>query len=159
MKFTRNGSVSVQIQWTKQKETISQTEEPEPFDEDGLFDKEGNVSLLTRKNRQTKEYYLLDLQSRVFDREEQLFRIAGQEGTLKRSISNTGCGMSQEAVGKLFQMFGQVSKDVSQRNSGTGLGLFITKGLCERINGEIKVYSKSGEGTVFVMDIPLKCRK
>jgi len=59
--------------------------------------------------------------------------------------------MKKEAIEKLFQKFSQVSENISQRQIGTGLGLFITKEICHAMKGEIRAYSKFGTGTTFVV--------
>ncbi len=50
--------------------------------------------------------------------------------------------------------FSQVSENISQRQIGTGLGLFITREICLAMNGEIRAYSRSGTGSTFVVCIP-----
>ena len=77
-------------------------------------------------------------------REEELFSYRKQDGTLKISVSDTGCGMSQESMNKLFKMFGQVHEDASKRKIGTGLGLFITKELCVKMKGKINMDGEIG---------------
>jgi CheY-like chemotaxis protein len=61
--------------------------------------------------------------------------------------------MSKEETQKLFQKFTQVSSDASKRKLGTGLGLFITKQLCQRMSGDIKVFSKRDKGSSFIFCI------
>jgi len=73
---------------------------------------------------------------------------------LKIIVSDTGCGIHKEDVEKLFQKFTQVSKDKAKRKLGTGLGLFITKELCNRMDGEVKVFSKKNKGSSFICCIP-----
>jgi CheY-like chemotaxis protein len=73
---------------------------------------------------------------------------------LKFVISDTGCGISAEAQGKLFQKFSQVNEDPSKRKLGTGLGLYITRALCQKMNGDVRVYSQLGKGSTFIFCIP-----
>ena len=75
------------------------------------------------------------------------------EGYLKVEVVDTGCGMKKEDTDKLFQKFSQVSLDASQRQIGTGLGLWISKTLAELMDGGIRVYSKPNVGTTFVFVI------
>lgn len=77
------------------------------------------------------------------------------KGILKVTVTDTGCGISKDNLNKLFQQFSQVSLDPSQRKLGTGLGLFITKELCERMGGDIKVFSKEGTGSCFSFCLPM----
>ena len=72
-----------------------------------------------------------------------------EKGFLKIEIYDTGCGMKEEELTKLFKKFSQTHAENSQRQIGSGLGLWITKTLCELMNGGIRVYSKPGMGTCF----------
>ena len=70
------------------------------------------------------------------------------KGYLKFEISDTGCGIAPENISKLFNMFSQV--EGSQMNldaGGTGLGLWICRQLCQKMGGDIKLYSNPNEGT------------
>jgi|GEM_PF-1678559 len=72
------------------------------------------------------------------------------------SVSDTGIGMSDMETGKLFKSFTQVDGSISRRFGGTGLGLAISKSLVELMGGTISVDSKSGEGSIFKVDIPVR---
>ncbi|MCP3673248.1 MAG: response regulator [Gammaproteobacteria bacterium] len=69
--------------------------------------------------------------------------------TIRTTITDTGIGMTDEQVSKLFQPFSQVNQNINRHHSGTGLGLVISKKLVEQMGGEIIVESKSNEGTSF----------
>jgi len=60
-------------------------------------------------------------------------------------------------LGKLFNKFTQVTSDASKKKLGTGLGLFITKQLCQRMGGDIRAYSKKGKGSAFIFCLPIDC--
>ncbi len=64
------------------------------------------------------------------------------------SVADTGSGMSQEVIDKIFDPF------FTTKEHGTGLGLAIVKRLIEENQGTLKVLSKVGEGTMFVMEFP-----
>ncbi len=68
---------------------------------------------------------------------------------IRSTISDTGIGMTDEQLSKLFQPFSQVNQSINRHHSGTGLGLVICKKLVEQMGGEISVESKSNEGTSF----------
>ena len=69
--------------------------------------------------------------------------------TIRTTITDTGIGMTDEQLSKLFQPFSQVNQNINRHHSGTGLGLVISKKLVEQMGGEISVESKSNEGTSF----------
>ena len=76
------------------------------------------------------------------------------EGVLKIIIRDTGAGMNHAALEKLFQKSSQVSEDVHRRQIGTGLGLYITKEICKKMNGDVRAYRRLGTGSTFVICIP-----
>ncbi len=65
------------------------------------------------------------------------------------SVADTGIGIPADKISKLFKPFSQVDSSSERRRSGTGLGLIISKRLCELMGGTISVDSKPGEGTTF----------
>ena len=67
------------------------------------------------------------------------------------SIRDTGAGMSQETIEKLYDPF-YTTKDVSR---GTGLGMSITYGIIKKHNGEIEIKSQLGEGSEFIIVLPI----
>ncbi len=75
------------------------------------------------------------------------------------TISDNGCGMSEEFQQKLFTPFSREERTGSSNIPGTGLGLTITKNLVELMGGTIHVKSRPDEGTVFTISIPLKKEK
>ena len=74
-----------------------------------------------------------------------------EKRSVKISIKDTGAGMPEEVRKKIFDPF-FTTKDVGK---GTGLGLSISFGIIQKHNGEIEVFSKPGEGTEFVINIPI----
>ena len=77
------------------------------------------------------------------------------KGYLKIQVLDTGCGVNQEDLQKLFGMFAQGKDHTRSVNGGVGLGLWICKQLCQKMNGDITLYSKHNEGTSFVFYIPV----
>ena len=70
-------------------------------------------------------------------------------------VSDTGIGIPQECLEQIYERFYRVDKSHSRELGGTGLGLAITRNAVLLHRGSIKVDSKEGEGTTFVVKIPL----
>ena len=71
-------------------------------------------------------------------------------------IRDTGYGIAQENIVKLFEDYTRFNQDANHTITGTGLGLSITKRLLDLMNGEISVESRQGEGSVFTVRLPQK---
>lgn len=75
------------------------------------------------------------------------------EGMLKFVVSDTGIGIKNEDLGKLFGSFQRLEEDRNRNIEGTGLGLNITMRLVKMMDGSIGVSSKYGEGTRFSVEV------
>lgn len=80
----------------------------------------------------------------------------GCNRTLRFIISDTGIGMDQDFLPRLFQVFTQEDSTTTNRYGGTGLGMAITRNLIEMMNGEIQVQSEKGEGSIFTVTVTLE---
>lgn len=143
--------------------------------------KEKNIDFSFRINRMEKEYLYAD-QLRL----NQIFinilsnaikytepggkvsvdmreEISDREGMVRLSyvVSDTGMGMSQEFMEKMYQPFSRQTDSRVNSIQGTGLGLTITKKMVDMMGGTIECTSKVGEGTTFsiVLDIPVSDRQ
>lgn len=70
-------------------------------------------------------------------------------------VADSGMGIPEESIGRIFERFYRVDKSHSKEIGGTGLGLAITRSAVTKHHGNIQVESKEGEGTTFTVRIPL----
>ena len=73
---------------------------------------------------------------------------------IRFSVSDSGIGMTEEQMGRLFQAFTQADSSTTRHFGGTGLGLTITKHFCTMLGGTVDVSSKQGEGSTFTIILP-----
>jgi signal transduction histidine kinase len=98
----------------------------------GKFTKEGMIQLeVTRRTMHGKECYE--------------FR-----------VKDTGIGMTQEQMEKLFKPFTQADASTTRKYGGTGLGLAIVWRFCQMMGGTISVESTLGEGSTFTVHLPVE---
>ncbi|MEW6586058.1 MAG: ATP-binding protein [Nitrospirota bacterium] len=83
-----------------------------------------------------------------------LFALAESSGAFKIAVDDTGRGIREEDLDKLFVAFGQIEDAKTKRHEGTGLGLTITKNLLELLGGTVSVSSRFGTGTKFEIFLP-----
>lgn len=70
-------------------------------------------------------------------------------------VKDTGCGIPEDCQEQIFERFYRVDKARSRETGGTGLGLAITRNVILMHKGSIRVHSKEGEGSTFIIRIPL----
>ncbi|NVZ53273.1 PAS domain-containing sensor histidine kinase [Pseudomonas sp. B6002] len=80
---------------------------------------------------------------------------SAQQQFLELSVSDTGLGIAQDDMGKLFQAFSQIDSSLARKFEGTGLGLAMVKQLTELHGGSVAVASREGLGACFVVWLPL----
>ena len=77
----------------------------------------------------------------------------GEEVTLEFSVEDTGIGMTQDQLDRLFEAFNQADTSITRKYGGTGLGLSISKNLIQMMGGTISVESEYGKGSKFIFTI------
>lgn len=87
---------------------------------------------------------VVDVSVELYDRNAFL-----QKGTFVFKVKDTGIGIHEKDIQKIFMSFAQGDGTITRKHGGTGLGLAISKQLIELMEGEIDVSSKRGEGSVF----------
>jgi signal transduction histidine kinase len=79
---------------------------------------------------------------------------ADAAATIRFAVSDTGCGIRDEDLPRLFVPFGQLEDAQTKTHAGTGLGLVITRSLATLLGGRVLVDSRRGEGTTFTVELP-----
>ncbi len=76
------------------------------------------------------------------------------QGNYRLRVSDTGIGMSDEQLGRMFEAFSQADVSTTRKYGGTGLGLAITRHFCRMMGGDVLVESELGKGSVFTVTLP-----
>jgi ammonium transporter len=77
-------------------------------------------------------------------------------GRLRVGVSDTGVGIPDDELGKVFEEFHRAETSTTTRRSGTGLGLTISRRLARALGGDVTVRSRLGAGSVFTLELPLQ---
>ncbi len=85
-------------------------------------------------------------------------QFANEKRPLTIKVRDTGIGLSEKAQTTIFSEFEQVDNSHARRFEGTGLGLAITKRIVDKMNGEISINSKKGQGSTFVIELELEAK-
>jgi signal transduction histidine kinase len=113
----------------------------------------GEMEADLTKVRQTL-FNLLSNAAKFTERGTIELRVARDEGRVTFSVSDTGIGMTDEQLGRVFDAFSQADVGTRRRYGGTGLGLAISRHFCQMMGGDITVESTVGHGSTFTVRLP-----
>jgi signal transduction histidine kinase len=84
-------------------------------------------------------------------------RISGAAAAdqIQFSVTDTGIGMTEEQLGRIFQPFVQAESSTSAKYGGTGLGLTLSRRFCQLMGGDLSVVSEPGAGSTFTVTLPV----
>ncbi|WP_288439603.1 response regulator [uncultured Pseudomonas sp.] len=82
-------------------------------------------------------------------------RLAPIVGGVRLEVSDTGIGIPEAAQARIFQPFTQAGAGITRQYGGTGLGLALTRNLCQAMQGHLHIHSEPGFGSRFSADLPL----
>jgi signal transduction histidine kinase len=74
------------------------------------------------------------------------------------AVSDTGIGMTEEQLGRLFEAFSQAEASTRSQYGGTGLGLAISRHFCRLMGGDLVVESVHGQGSTFMVRLPAQAQ-
>jgi signal transduction histidine kinase/DNA-binding response OmpR family regulator len=132
-----------------------------------LFDKKGNkfnylakgkdLGLVTSDMTKLRQiiFNLLSNAAKFTEKGEITLDVSRDNNWLLINVSDTGIGMSESQVGRIFQEFTQADESTTRRYGGTGLGLPISRHFCELMGGTISVTSEVGKGSTFSVQLPV----
>lgn len=101
------------------------------------------INLLTNATKYNKENGSIDI---TISKEDDYYQI---------SVKDTGIGIKEEDMDKLFKKFSRIQDKKTQDVEGTGLGLFVTKEIVSKLGGKIDAESKYNEGSTFRFTLPI----
>ncbi len=83
--------------------------------------------------------------------------LSDKQCTLRFSIADTGIGIANDKLGRIFETFGQEDQHTTRKYGGTGLGLTISQKLIELMGSKLQVESTVGKGSRFWFDVAFEC--
>lgn len=117
----------------------------------------GPEELIVKSDRRRARQILVNLvgnSAKFTDQGHIALNISVQSDGVEVSVSDTGVGISQPDLEKLFQAFAQLGRE-GYRREGSGLGLYLSKRIAEALGGTISARSTIGKGSVFSLWLPL----
>ena len=124
---------------------------PDTFIGDSLRISQVLINLINNAIKFTQEGQIV-LRVKVGEQHNNMYSISFE-------VHDTGIGLTQEQIERLFHAFDQADNKISRKYGGTGLGLAISHELVEKMNGKLDVKSTFREGSVFAFTLPLDVPK
>ncbi|MDR1617224.1 MAG: response regulator [Syntrophomonadaceae bacterium] len=106
------------------------------------------TNLLSNAIKFTMEYGVIKASAQLVGENNDVY-------TVRVSVSDTGIGITNEQIARLFSSFEQADNSISRKYGGTGLGLAISKRIVELMGGNIWVKSEIGHGSTFTFEVNL----
>lgn len=120
-----------------------------------LTPSEGNITLFANKDRLRQILVnLIGNAIKYTPSGSVTVSVNNENGKAHILVKDTGIGIAPEEKAKLFAKFGRIQNENTKNINGTGLGLWISKSMAEKMGGDIFVDSVMGEGTVFTLVLP-----
>ena len=152
-----------EFEFVKHLAQIEATAKPLVEKNSNKFILENNATFEKLKNDQTKlRQILFNMLSNAakFTKEGSVtLSINTIEKDVKFAVTDTGIGMNEEQLGKVFDEFTQAEASTAKDYGGTGLGLPISKKMTEMMGGKMEVESEEGKGTTFSITIPVEVKE
>ena len=152
-----------EFEFVKHLAQIEATAKPLVEKNSNKFILENNATFEKLKNDQTKlRQILFNMLSNAakFTKEGSVtLSINTIEKDVRFAVTDTGIGMNEEQLGKVFDEFTQAEASTAKDYGGTGLGLPISKKMTEMMGGKMEVESEEGKGTTFSITIPIEVKE
>ncbi len=152
-----------EFEFVKHLAQIEATAKPLVEKNGNKFILENNATFEKLKNDQTKlRQILFNMLSNAakFTKEGSVtLSINTIEKDVRFAVTDTGIGMNEEQLGKVFDEFTQAEASTAKDYGGTGLGLPISKKMTEMMGGKMEVESEEGKGTTFSITIPVEVKE
>jgi signal transduction histidine kinase len=125
----------VRLEWTRPEEAVT-------INGDGAAIKRAVINLVNNGIRYNRPGSLVKV------------NVHNEDGTVKIAVTDTGIGIAQADIPKLFDRFYRVDKSRSRELGGSGLGLSIVKKIVQDHGGQVTVESTPGQGSAFTISLP-----
>ena len=126
-----------------------------------VIEKPDNIKKLTNDQTKLRQilFNMLSNAAKFTKKGTVTLAITENGDDIKFAVIDTGIGMNEEQLGKVFEEFTQAESSTSKDYGGTGLGLPISKMMTEMMGGRMDVESEEGKGTTFSITIPIEVQE